>query len=307
VSGDHLAPLSDGAPYSVRSIALICKDNPAVAQTLKTLANTLEKRGVRVLIENNAALLLPAVPDSWQVCDFEHIGETADIAIVLGGDGTMLRAARSLVRWQKPMLGVNQGKLGFMTDIAHHHIGECVDALLEGSCVLEYRQLLTAEIHRANQAPDKQLALNDVVLDKGALGRLIEFAVYIDQEHIYTARGDGLIAATPTGSTAYALSAGGPILSPGLSGILLVPLYPHSLTNRPLIVRDQAEIEVVVVQGDDSRAHLDGQPGNSLSAGDRIKIRRAEQDICFLHPPRYSYYAMLREKLHWGAAAPRQL
>ncbi|MFZ1447071.1 MAG: NAD(+)/NADH kinase, partial [Candidatus Dechloromonas phosphoritropha] len=222
------------------------------------------------------------------------------LAIVIGGDGTMLDAARRLARYRVPLVGVNQGRLGFMTDIARSDMLTCMDHLLDGRFSTENRMLLDADVFRDGKEIAANLALNDVVVDKGAIGRMIEFELSIDGEFIYNQRSDGLIVATPTGSTAYSLSAGGPILHPTLTGIALVPLCPHALTNRPIMVNDQVNIEVRIIQADDSRVHFDGQVTHDLQPGDSVRLKRSEYTICFLHPPGYSYFAMLRQKLHWS-------
>ena len=236
----------------------------------------------------------------WTRCDYAAIGKHADLAIVLGGDGTLLNAARNLAGFRVPLVGVNQGRLGFLTDIARADMLTCIDDLLAGKFTPEARFLLAGDIVRENQVIASNLAFNEIVVDKGAIGRLIDFDLYVDGEFLYNLRSDGLIVSTPTGSTAYSLSANGPILHPQVSGILLVPLCPHSLTNRPVLVGDRNEIEIRIVRADDSRVHFDGQVTFDLKPGDTVRIRRSENSVCLLHPPGYSYFAMLREKLHWS-------
>jgi NAD+ kinase len=269
---------------------------------LRLLAKYLHERGIAVLIEEETArnVDMPVDPRSWMSADFASIGAQADIAIVLGGDGTMLNAARQLARYRVPLVGVNQGRLGFMTDIARDDMLSCMDDLLAGRFVSENRLLLDAEILRDGVSMMSTLALNDVVVDKGAIGRMIEFGLFIDGEFIYNLRSDGLIVATPTGSTAYSLSANGPIMHPQVAGIALVPLCPHALTNRPILIGDRSEIEIRIIQATDSRAHFDGQVTVDLKRDDAVRIRRSEYSICFLHPPGHSYFAMLRQKLHWS-------
>ncbi len=294
---------SASARLSPRTIALIGKyHSPEIAESLHLLAAHLRERDVNVLIEAESAQSLGVQLDSppWETSDFAEIGAQADIAIVLGGDGTMLNAARQLARYRVPLVGINQGRLGFMTDIARSDTLSCMDDLLEGRFVPENRMLLDAEVLRDGQKIVSNLALNDVVVDKGAIGRMIEFELFIDGEFIYNLRSDGLIVATPTGSTAYSLSANGPILHPQVAGIALVPLCPHALSNRPILVGDRNEIEIHIVHATDSRAHFDGQVNVDLKHGDAVRIRRSEYSICFLHPPGYSYFAMLRQKLHWS-------
>ncbi|MCL2345862.1 MAG: NAD kinase, partial [Desulfobulbus sp.] len=285
------------------TIALVGKyHSMEIAESLRDLAEYLHERGVSVFIERETSEQIGRQVDlsRWVTCGFNDIGAHADLAIVLGGDGTMLNAARRLARYGVPLVGVNQGRLGFMTDIAREDLLGCMDDLLDGRFQPENRMLLTAEVMRANREVASNMALNEVVLDKGAMGRMIEFELFIDGEFIYNLRADGLIASTPTGSTAYSLSAGGPILHPTLTGIALVPLYPHALTNRPVIVNDQAEIEFRIVHADDPRVHFDGQVTVDLEPGDSVCLRRSDHAIRFLHPPGYRYFAMLRQKLQWS-------
>ena len=287
-----------------RTIALIGKyHSPEVAESLLLLAEYLQQQQVAVLIEEETARNVGAqmgVFSPWESADFASIGAQADTAIVLGGDGTLLNAARQLARYRVPLVGVNQGRLGFMTDIARSDMLICMKDLLEGRFIPETRMLLDADVLRGGQRIVSNLALNDVVVDKGAIGRMIEFELFIDSEFIYNLRADGLIVATPTGSTAYSLSANGPILHPQISGIALVPLCPHALGNRPILVGERHEIEIRIVHATDSRAHFDGQVNIDLKQGDAVHIRRSEYSICLLHPPGYSYFAMLRQKLHWS-------
>lgn len=286
-----------------RTIALVGKYNsPEIAESLSRLAQYLHERGVSVFIERETAGHIGKLVDlaRWVTCGFNDIGAHADVAIVLGGDGTMLNAARRLARYCVPLVGVNQGRLGFMTDIARDDMLTCMDDLLDGNFQPESRMLLAAEVLRGRREIAANLALNDVVIDKGAIGRLIEFELFIDGEFIFNLRSDGLIVSTPTGSTAYALSAGGPILHPTLTGISLVPLYPHALTYRPVTVNDTVEIELRITHADDPRVHFDGQVTQDLQVGDSVRIHRSDHAISFLHPPGYSYFSMLRQKLQWS-------
>ena len=288
---------------SPRTIALVGKyHSPEIAESLRRMAEYLHERGVSVFIERETAENVGRQVDlsRWVACDFSDIGAHADLAIVIGGDGTMLNAARRLARYRVPLVGVNLGRLGFMTDIARSDMLTSMDDLLDGRFTAENRMLLDAEVIRDGKEIFDNLALNDVVVDKGPIGRMIEFKLSIDGEFIYNQRSDGLIVSTPTGSTAYSLSAGGPILHPTLTGIALVPLCPHALTNRPIMVSDQANIEVRIIQADDPRVHFDGQVTHDLKPGDLVRLRRSDYTICFLHPPSYSYFAMLRQRLHWS-------
>ena len=288
---------------SSKTVALIGRyQSPEVAESLRSLAEFLDGRGLSLLVEAETAVnvgkkigVVRYVP-----ADYPAIGACADLAIVLGGDGTMLAAARQLARYRVPLVGVNQGRLGFMTDISRKDMLTCMDDLLDGNYQPEDRLLLDAEIIRDGREVAEGIVLNDVVVDKGAIGRMLEFELFIDGEFIYNLRSDGLIVSTPTGSTAYALSANGPILHPSLGGIALVPLCPHSLTNRPVMVPASSEIEIEITNAADPRIHFDGQVSVDLRKGDRVRIRRSGYDVRFLHPPGYSYFAMLRQKLRWS-------
>jgi NAD+ kinase len=289
--------------FSPKTIALIGKyQSREIAESLSLLARSLHERGIVVLVEEATAKISEDEGSAryWQRCDYAAIGARADLAIVLGGDGTMLNAARHLALYNVPLVGVNQGRLGFMTDIARSDMLTCIDDLLAGRFSPESRMLLSGEILRDGKVVASNLALNDVVVDKGAIGRLIDFDLVVDGEFLYNLRSDGLIVSTPTGSTAYSLSANGPILHPQVTGIALVPLCPHSLTNRPVLVGDRNVVEIRIVRADDSRVHFDGQVTFDLKPADIVRIQRSEFSVCLLHPPGYSYFAMLREKLHWS-------
>ncbi len=293
----------DDRKFSPKTIALIGKyQSREIAESLSLLAKSLHERGIVVLVEEATASISEEEHTAryWQRCDYAAIGERADLAIVLGGDGTMLNAARHLAQYRVPLVGVNQGRLGFMTDIARADMLTCIDDLLAGRFSPESRMLLSGEIVRDGQVIASNLALNEVVVDKGAIGRLIDFDLVVDGEFLYNLRSDGLIVSTPTGSTAYSLSANGPILHPQVTGIVLVPLCPHSLTNRPVLVGDRNVVEIRIVRADDSRVHFDGQVTFDLKPADTVRIRRSEFSVRLLHPPGYSYFAMLREKLHWS-------
>jgi NAD+ kinase len=261
-------------------IALIGKPGGAeVATALRELSVFLEKRGCEVLAENHAK---------------------ADLALVVGGDGAMLAAARELVRHHVPLVGVNLGRVGFMTDIGRQDMLGGIGAILEGKGTVEERTLLDAEILRDGAAVLRTLALNEAVLGKGAEARLIEFEVSLDGEYMYTLRADGLIVATPTGSTAYAMSAQGPILHPAVPAFALVPLNPHTLSARPVSVSDRAAIEITLLRAIDARAHFDGFALTDMHEGDRLRLRRSADTVRFVHPPGYRYFATLREKLRWS-------
>jgi NAD+ kinase len=264
-------------------VAMIGKSSSAgIAASLRELRAFLEKRGCKVLAEGDAA--------------------SADLAIVVGGDGTMLAAARDLVRHRVPLVGINQGRVGFMTDIGQKDMLSGVGAILQGEGSIEDRSLLDAEIVREGRSILRTLALNEAVLGKGAQGRLIEFSLSLDGEFVYTLRADGMIVATPTGSTAYAMSAQGPILHPAVPALALVPLNPHTLSARPVSVGDRSVIEIVLVRAVDARAHFDGFALADMAEGDRMVLKRSADTVRFVHPPGYRYFATLREKLRWSEA-----
>jgi NAD+ kinase len=251
-----------------------------------------------VLVEKETATTNGA--NGCTVADYVEIGARADLVVVQGGDGSMLSAARNLAGRDVPLVGVNQGRLGFMTDIASSKMIDAIAEILAGRHVIEERTMLAAEVRRDGAVALSTLALNDAVVNKGSVGRLIEFVVNIEDEFVYDLRADGLIVATPTGSTAYALSADGPIIQPGVPGFALVPISPHTLSNRPIMISDRSVIEISLKRASDARLHFDGQLQCELREGDRVVIRRAKHTIKFVHPPGYSYFAMLREKLHWS-------
>ena len=277
-------------------IALIGKLRSAeIAASLRELTQFLQKRGCEVLLEQETAAELGA-----RGLDYDALGRRSDLAIVIGGDGTMLAAARNLVRHHVPVVGVNQGRVGFMTDIGHQQMQAGIGAILDGKGTLEERTLLDAEILRGGKAVLRTLALNEAVLGKGAEARLIEFELSLDGEYVYTLRADGVIVATPTGSTAYAMSAQGPILHPSVPALALVPLNPHTLSARPVSVSDRSVIEIALTRAIDARAHFDGFALTDMAEGDRLVLKRSADTVRFVHPPGYRYFATLREKLRWS-------
>jgi NAD+ kinase len=289
-----------------RTIALIGKyQSPEVAEALLQITAYLRDRGLTVWIDEVTAGST-GLQEGFTVHNFDSIGKGADLAVVLGGDGTMLLTARRLARFAVPLVGVNQGRLGFLTDIARDAATERLGAMLDGVYTEEQRFLLGAEVLRDGKPIFATLAMNDVVVNKGEAGRMIEFDVRINGEFVYTQRSDGMIVSTPTGSTAYALSANGPILHPGVAGIALVPLCPHNLTARPVTLADDCCIEMVVRRPHEARVHFDGQEHVDLHGDDCLRVLRSDHHVTLLHPQGHSYFAMLREKLHWSAS-PRHL
>jgi NAD+ kinase len=282
-----------------RRVALVGKQTPEIAQSLRALRDFLRQRGCEVMLERDTAA---GVGENGAVAGYDEIGRSADLAIVVGGDGTMLAAARNLAHHKVPLAGINQGHLGFMTDIALSEMSDSVGAILEGRHTIEERALIEAEIVRGGRMLLRTVALNEAVVTKGSQARLIEFKLTIDGEYVYRLRADGVIVATPTGSTAYALSAQGPILQPTVPAFALVPLNPHVLSARPVSVSDSSVIEIELVRAVDARAHFDGFALTDLQQGDRLVLKRSANSIRFVHPPGYSYFTMLREKLRWSNA-----
>jgi len=290
-------------PPAFKRVVLIGKQAPEIAQSLRALRDFLRRRGCEVLLERETAA---SVGENGAVADFDEIGRSADLAIVLGGDGTMLAAARNLAHRKVALAGINQGRLGFMTDIALSEMDASVGAILEGRHTIEDRALIEAEILRGGRRLMNTVALNEAVVSKGSQARLIEFKLSIDGEYVYVLRADGVIVATPTGSTAYALSAQGPILQPTVPAFALVPLNPHVLSARPVSVNDSSLIEIELVRAVDARAHFDGFALTDLHEGDRLVLKRSADAIRFVHPPGYSYFTMLREKLRWSKAVGKR-
>jgi NAD+ kinase len=283
----------------IRTAGLVGKYQSAdVAASLPQLAAFLREHGVRVLIEEGIADSVTASGED--VASYETMGSEADVVIVLGGDGTLLYAARRLAEFGVPLAGVNQGRLGFMTDIAREDMLAAAADLLAGRFISEARVLLDGQIWRDGERLSGSLAFNEVVVNKGDLGRMIEMKVEVDGEFVYVLRADGMIVATPNGSTAYALSANGPILHPKVAGIALVPLCPHALSNRPITIGDGSIVDITLISANDGRVHFDGQERFDIRVGDRVRVARAPLAVTLLHPPDYSYYVMLREKLHWS-------
>jgi NAD+ kinase len=236
----------------------------------------------------------------------EEIGVRADLAIVLGGDGTMLNIARKLAPFNVPLVGINQGRLGFLTDLSIDSMFETLDSMLDGQYFKERRMLLYVEVVRDNVTAYSAIALNDVAVNRSVGGNMIEFEVRINGEYVYSLRSDGLIVASPTGSTAYALSSGGPILHPSLDLIALVPVSPHTLSNRPIVVGPDANVEILMHRTAVARVHSDSHSHYDLRENDKVVVRRSPHAVTLLHASDHSYYRMLREKLGWSGFPKNQ-
>ena len=283
------------------TIALIGKYNAqGIEDPLRAIATTLIDRGHKVLLDIDTAQRNPL--PGLTGCSLTEIGQEAQLAVVVGGDGTMLGIARHLTPYDVPLVGINLGRLGFMTDIPLIHATSALTAILEGAYQTEQRTMLSGQVIRNDTLIFNALALNDVVVSRGAYGGMIEISVRVDNQPMTTQRADGLIVATPTGSTAYALSAGGPILHPQLGGFILMPVAPHALTNRPIALPDSCKIEIQIHGPRMATAHFDMQSLVEVRENDLIVVQRANHTVHLLHPQGYNYFAMLRQKLHWNTS-----
>ena len=285
-------------PSGFRHAAIVGKYQArGIRPLLEEIAHFLIDQGLEVSFERETA-------NATGVTDFdslstEELGRQCDLAVVIGGDGTMLGIARELARWKMPLVGINQGRLGFITDIP---IGQYKDALapmISGDYEEEQRSMLEGEVWRDGERLYEQLSLNDVVVSRGATVSMVELRVDVDGDFVANMRADGLIVATPTGATAYALSAGGPILHPGIGGWVMVPIASHTLSNRPIVLPDHGEVRIRIVAGKDVSANFDMHNLASLMIGDQVCVRRSAFTVRFLHPRGWSYYATLRRKLRW--------
>jgi len=275
--------------------------NPQVADTLAIVARFIHQLGLNVMIEAVSAEALQDL--AYNIVSLQELGERCDLVIAVGGDGNLLQAARTMSCYNVPVLGINRGQLGYLTDLAPDDFEGHLHAILSGKFVSEARFLLQGEIHHAlGNLATKDNALNDIVLFPGEIAQLIEFELRIDGRFVYSQRSDGLIISTPTGSTAYALSAGGPIIAPALNVLLIVPKLPHTLTNRPVVIDANSLIEIRLSPNNKTlpRLSYDGQTHVNLEFDNIIIIRRQEQSITLLHPEHYDYYKVWRQKLGWG-------
>jgi NAD+ kinase len=273
-----------------------------LTDVLAELLILLQARGLEVILESRLGELVPEF--SPRLASIDEIGQEADLVIVVGGDGSLLGAARTLVRYDAPVLGVNRGRLGFLTDISPDEIANQVPAVLEGHYERESRFLLRAQVRRNGEVVGQSVALNDVVVNSGTSAQMIELELSINDTFVYRQRADGLIIATPTGSTAYSLSGGGPIMHPTLDAVVLVPMYPHALSSRPIVVDGNSEIRIDVLEH--NRIHppvvCDGQENMTARPGDSVHITKEPHRLTLLHPIGHSFYASCRDKLRWSNA-----
>ncbi|EGR0394624.1 NAD(+) kinase [Vibrio vulnificus] len=288
-------------PFNVIAIIGKPRDQQAI-HTHRDLYHWLNSLGYQVFIDDRLSAILNDVPEE-HFAGLVELGEKADLAIVVGGDGNMLGAARILSRFNTRVIGVNRGNLGFLTDLNPEDFQQSLKAVLDGAYIEEERFLLEAEIHRHGQVKSHNAALNEAVLHPGQVAHMIEFEVYIDESFAFSLRADGLIVSTPTGSTAYSLSGGGPILSPSLNAISLVPMFPHTLSSRPLVVDGNRRIKLLVSPDNRGTQEVscDGQVSLPVSPGDEIHIYQSPNRLRLIHPKDYSYYHVLRNKLGWSS------
>lgn len=274
---------------------------PGSRHAVEALAHFLHDEGCDVSLERDTALNTGL--NQYPALDVPAIGAQCDLALVVGGDGTMLGIGRQLARHRVPLVGINQGRLGFITDIPSDALHERLRPILYGAYEEDDRELIAASVWRDGRCVFEANALNDVVVNRGGVASMIELRVEVDGHFVANQRADGLIIATATGSTAYALSAGGPLLHPAIGGWVMVPIAPHTLSNRPIVLPAHGDIAVTIVSGKDASANFDMQTLTSLLHGDRIVVRRSEHRLRLLHPVGWSYFDTLRKKLHWNEGA----
>ncbi|HSV81119.1 MAG TPA: NAD kinase [Ramlibacter sp.] len=292
-----------------RQVALIGKYHAVVAPAmaastraaLEDIADFLAAQGCEVVVESDTAA--NAGLTGHPILDLAAIGTHCDLGLVVGGDGTMLGVGRQLARHGVPLIGINQGRLGFITDIPLDGYRTVLPPILAGEYEADDRSLMHARVTRDGLCVFDALAMNDVVVNRGSTSGMVELRVEVDGSFVANQRADGLIIATSTGSTAYALSAGGPLLHPAIGGWIMVPIAPHTLSNRPIVLPDGVEITIELVAGRDASANFDMQSLASLLHGDRITVRRSQHKVRFLHPKGWTYFDTLRKKLHWNEGA----
>jgi NAD+ kinase len=285
-------------PGRFRHAAIVGKyQSHGIGTVLLEIADFLSSQGLEVSFERDTAAAT-GVPESDAVAT-RDLGRHCDLVVVVGGDGTMLGVAREVARQGLPLVGINQGRLGFITDVAANQWREALAPMVAGEYEEERRSMLEGEVWRDGERIHVGLSLNDVVVSRGASASMVEVRIDIGEDFVANMRADGVIVASPTGSTAYALSAGGPILHPRIAGWVLVPIASHTLSNRPIVLPDAVEVRIGIVAGKDVTANFDMHSIASLLHGDHVRVRRSAHEVRFLHPRGWSYYATLRRKLRW--------
>jgi len=276
-------------------------DDPLVAESAQTLIASLRRQGIAVYAAHEE--MPAALADGVTLVPRASLPNEAQLLVAIGGDGTLLQAARLAAGGGVPVLGINRGRLGFLTDVMPQDIEAALVAVLAGQCTTERRALLAARLTRADGSSQQQLSLNDVVLLRRETGRMLDFETRVDGRFVNSHSGDGFVIATATGSTAYALSCGGPIIDPALSVLVMAPICPHTLSDRPIVVSADARIEIrLLEQASSGRADItcDGLPLADMAVGDRLQVGASGRSVTLLHPPGYDYFRSLRAKLHWG-------
>lgn len=284
------------------NIGIISKpDDALISSTVIALYKYLLDRSINIYIDKVSAKL---IDNSIVANSTEEIATNCQLAIVVGGDGTILHAAHGLIESGIPMLGINLGHLGFLTEISPNEIKKQLDQILDGNFIEDQRFVLHASLIRDGQILASCNAINDVVVHAQQMVRMIELETRVNQQHVNTLRGDGYIVATPTGSTAYALSGGGPILHPGIGAVVLVPICPHTLSNRPIVISQDSEVEIRLLTQNKftAIASVDGQINMDFEPGDKLIIKKSEFDLRLIQPETYDYFNVLREKLRWSAS-----
>ncbi len=285
-----------------KKIVLITNSyNKLISDTLNTVIAVLKQRKIEVFLDKYCAELVPGTEHTRFNPDTFGNG-SYDLAIAIGGDGTMLKAAHMFANHDIPLLGINRGRLGFLADIPANSVEPMLGKILDGDYVEDLRFQLHCQIHRDHKLLFERDAFNDVILQKGNIGKLIEFETYVNGTYVHNQRGDGMIVATPTGSTAYALSGGGPIIHPSLDALVLVPICPHTLSNRPIVLAGDSRVEIFMKESKIERGSLtcDGEIICELSEGDRVTVYKKDRKIRLIHPSSYDHFSVLRAKLAWG-------
>ena len=267
-------------------------------RALDDVAQFLTRQGCDVVLDQETALHTGL--NQHPMLDMDAIGQQCDLGLVVGGDGTMLGIGRQMARFNLPLMGINQGRLGFITDIPLQSYQDVLPPMLQGHHQTEDRSLLQAHVMRDQRSVFSALAMNDVVVNRGGTSGMVELRVEVDGRFVSNQRADGLIIATPTGSTAYSLSVGGPLMHPGIGGWVMAPIAPHTLSNRPIVLPESSEISIEIVAGRYVSANFDMQALADLILGDRIVVKRSEHTVRFLHPAGWNYFDTLRKKMHWN-------
>ena len=294
-----LSPSPNSTKKAFSRVALVGKyQADGIEEHLKDLAKLLKELGCEVFLE--AATAQHVGLNDFPTKTAENFAGTIDLVVVLGGDGTMLGIGRQLAGSNVPLVGINMGRLGYMTDIPIQSVQAILPKIITGDYEADTRTLLAAVVLRDGKEITRALALNDVVVNRSGISGMVELAVHVNGSFMYNQRSDGLIVSTPTGSTAYALSAGGPILHPHVAGILLAPIAPHSLSNRPIVLPQDSVTVIEVVNGLEVIVNFDMQSQTNLQSGDKVEVRQSDKTIALLHPSNHSDYKTLREKLHWN-------